>query len=315
MVDTCLKLTFVRSLIMSQNQIRRTGVTPLKRGDAHLDKMSEGFDRNRRCFSSTLAMTLAGAQFGLVRGAKAQSKTPGPPAVKAGEFFPGFSTELIKTSGTTIHVLRKGTGRPLLLHGYPETHLTWRKVAPQLADQFSVIVPDLRGYGESGKPQDGKRHENYSFRAMAQDQVDVMRHYGHERFLVAAHDRGARVAHRLCLDHPDSVEKAASRAMSSELATKLLRLTHSAYRIPRVGAYREPSGDAARPGVEHLEFRERLPQDVSQITLLLTHAIIVGVCTERVVPCCFSPPSLDLPSPANRRPATYRCNRAWVTWD
>jgi haloacetate dehalogenase len=123
-------------------------------------------------------------------------------------YFPDFSAESIKTSGTTIHVLRKGSGRPLLLlHGYPETHLTWHKVAPQLAEQFSVVVPDLRGYGDSGKPQGGERHENYSFRAMAMDQVDVMRHYGHERFLVAAHDRGARVAHRLCLDHPDNVEK------------------------------------------------------------------------------------------------------------
>jgi haloacetate dehalogenase len=122
--------------------------------------------------------------------------------------FPGFWAESIETSETTIHVLRKGAGRPLLLlHGYPETHLTWHKVAPQLAEQFSVVVPDLRGYGASGKPQGGKRHENYSFRAMAMDQVDVMRHYGHERFLVAAHDRGARVAHRLCLDHPASVEK------------------------------------------------------------------------------------------------------------
>jgi haloacetate dehalogenase len=123
--------------------------------------------------------------------------------------FSGFTAETIETGGTTINVLRKGSGRPLLLlHGYPETHLTWRKVAPQLADQFSVIVPDLRGYGDSGRPPDGERHENYSFRAMAQDQVDVMRHYGHGRFLLAAHDRGARVTHRLCLDHPDSVEKA-----------------------------------------------------------------------------------------------------------
>jgi haloacetate dehalogenase len=122
--------------------------------------------------------------------------------------FPGFSAVLIETGGTTIHVLRKGAGPPLLLlHGYPETHVTWHKVAPQLAEHFSVYVPDLRGYGDSGKPQDGERHENYSFRAMAQDQVDVMRHYGHERFSVAAHDRGARVAHRLCLDHPESVKK------------------------------------------------------------------------------------------------------------
>src|SRR5690242_5298286 len=89
----------------------------------------------------------------------------------------GFSAESIETRGTTINVLRKGAGRPLLLlHGYPETHLTWHQVAPQLAEQFSVVVPDLRGYGASGKPQGGERHENYLFRAMAMDQVDVMRH-------------------------------------------------------------------------------------------------------------------------------------------
>jgi hypothetical protein len=88
-------------------------------------------DRNRRSFSRILAMTLAAAQFGPALAASAQFKTQSPPSVQAGEFFPGFSTELIKTSGTTIHVLRKGTGRPLpLLHGYPETHLTWHKVAP-----------------------------------------------------------------------------------------------------------------------------------------------------------------------------------------
>jgi haloacetate dehalogenase len=172
-------------------------------------KTLEDIDPRRRHFFGTVAMVLAAAQFGLVRSVSARSKTAGPPAVNTGEFFPGFSTELVETSGTTIHVLRKGAGRPLLLlHGYPETHLTWHKVAPQLAEQFSVVVPDLRGYGDSGKPQGGERHENYSFRAMAQDQVDVMRHYGHERFLVAAHDRGARVAHRLCLDHPESVERA-----------------------------------------------------------------------------------------------------------
>jgi haloacetate dehalogenase len=174
--------------------------------DSKLSKINP--DR-RGFFSMAAALTLAAAQFGLVRPASAQPKTPALRADKDGGYFPGFSTEQIATSGTTIHVLRKGTGRPLLLlHGYPETHLTWHKVAPQLAERFSVIVPDLRGYGDSGKPHGGERHENYSFRAMAQDQVDVMRHYGHERFLVAAHDRGARVAHRLCLDHPESVEKA-----------------------------------------------------------------------------------------------------------
>jgi haloacetate dehalogenase len=173
-----------------------------------MDSMFDGIDRNRRGFLSGAVLTLAAARLGLVRAASAQSATSGLPAAEPGTFFPGFSAEVIKTSGTTINVLRKGSGQPLLmLHGYPETHLTWRKVAPQLTEQFSVVVPDLRGYGDSGRPEGGERHENYSFRAMAQDQVDVMRHYGHERFLLAAHDRGARVAHRLCLDHPESVAK------------------------------------------------------------------------------------------------------------
>jgi haloacetate dehalogenase len=196
-------------------------------------RMHREIDRNRRRFLSVAALTLAAAQFGLVRPASAQSKAAGRSASNARGFFPGFSTEMVETSGTTIHVLRKGAGRPLLLlHGYSETHLTWHKVAPQLAEQFSVVVPDLRGYGDSGKPQDGERHENYSFRAMAQDQVDVMRHYGHERFLVVAHDRGARVAHRLCLDHPERVEKACLmdiaptltmyRGTNQEFATKYM---------------------------------------------------------------------------------------------
>src|SRR6476620_11228876 len=104
--------------------------------------------------------TLTAAQFGLVRPALAQSKTAGLPASNVEGFFPGFSTEMVETNRTTIHVLRKDAGRPLLLlHGYPETHLTWHKVAPQLAEQFSVVVPDLRGYGDSGKPQGGERHE------------------------------------------------------------------------------------------------------------------------------------------------------------
>ena len=173
-----------------------------------MNRMDEEIDGTRRRFLIMAAFGLAAAKLGLVRSASAQSNAPGLPAVKPEAFFPGFSAEMVRTTGTTIHVLREGAGRPLLLlHGYPETHVTWHKVAPELAERFSVVVPDLRGYGDSGKPQGGERHENYSFRAMAQDQVDVMQHYGHERFLVAAHDRGARVAHRLCLDHPERVEK------------------------------------------------------------------------------------------------------------
>jgi haloacetate dehalogenase len=165
---------------------------------------SSASDLSRRRFLMTGAATALSLQLTESKG----EETSAAHSTVRSDFFPGFSSETIATTGTTIHVLRRGTGRPLLLlHGYPETHLTWHKVAPQLAEQFSVVVPDLRGYGASGKPEGGERHENYSFRAMATDQVDVMRHYGHERYLVLAHDRGARVAHRLCLDHPESVEK------------------------------------------------------------------------------------------------------------
>jgi hypothetical protein len=108
----------------------------------------EGIDRTRRRFLSMAAFGLAAAKLGLVRSASAQSNAPGLPDVEADAFFPGFSAEMVRTTGTTIRVLREGAGRPLLLlHGYPETHLTWHKVAPELAKRFSVVVPDLRGYG------------------------------------------------------------------------------------------------------------------------------------------------------------------------
>src|SRR5215470_18832196 len=133
---------------------------------------------------------------------------PQSPKDIAAKLFPGFVQTEVRTSGAMIPVLHKGEGPPvLLLHGYPETHVTWHKVAPRLAERFSVYVPDLRGYGDSSRPSDGDRHINYSFRAMALDQVETMRHFGHEQFLVGAHDRGARVAHRLCLDFPKSVKK------------------------------------------------------------------------------------------------------------
>jgi haloacetate dehalogenase len=184
------------------------GVAWLKQRDITMERKSPTIGQNRRRFIGMAGGTLAAAQFGLVHSASGQSEPPGGATTETAALFPGFSAESVKTSGTTIYVLRKGTGRPLLLlHGYPETHLTWHKVAPRLAEQFSVIVPDLRGYGDSGKPPGGERHENYSFRAMAQDQIDIMRGYGHDTFLVAAHDRGARAAHRLCLDHPESVDK------------------------------------------------------------------------------------------------------------
>ena len=119
-----------------------------------------------------------------------------------------FDQHSIQTSGATINVLAGGDGPPvLLLHGYPQTHLEWRNIAPQLANEFTVVTPDLRGYGDSSKPESGVDHVNYSKRSMALDQVEVMAALGHDTFAVVGHDRGARVGHRLALDHPDRVTK------------------------------------------------------------------------------------------------------------
>ena len=124
--------------------------------------------------------------------------------------FEGFTTTRLEADGAAIHLRRGGKGPPLLLlHGYPQTHVMWHKLAPALAERFTVICPDLRGYGDSAKPPSGADHFAYSKRAMAADQVAVMKQLGFPRFQVVGHDRGARVTHRLCLDHPDCVERAA----------------------------------------------------------------------------------------------------------
>jgi haloacetate dehalogenase len=126
------------------------------------------------------------------------------------ELFPGFAPHRIDTRETTIHALVGGDGPPLLLlHGFPQTHAMWHRVAPALAQHFTVICADLRGYGDSSKPASDYTHAAYSKRRMAQDMVDVMHHFGHERFRLAGHDRGARVAHRLCVDHPQAVSQVA----------------------------------------------------------------------------------------------------------
>jgi len=108
----------------------------------------------------------------------------------------------IRTSGATINLVTAGKGPPvLLLHGYPETHVMWHKVAPALARDYTVVCPDLRGYGDSSKPKGLPDHSNYSKRAMALDMAEVMTALGHPRFHVVGHDRGGRVAHRLARDH------------------------------------------------------------------------------------------------------------------
>ena len=124
--------------------------------------------------------------------------------------MPGFTLTDIETSGARIRLRHGGNGPPLLLlHGNPLTHASWHKVAPRLAEHFHVVAADLRGYGDSSAPPEEPGSVNYSFRAMAQDQVEVMQSLGHSRFFVAGHDRGGRTTHRMCLDHPDKVIKAA----------------------------------------------------------------------------------------------------------
>jgi len=116
--------------------------------------------------------------------------------------FPGFARWRVRASGATINLVTGGEGPPLLLlHGYPETHAMWHKMAPALAREHTVVCADLRGYGDSSKPRGLPDHSNYSKREMARDMVEVMERLGHERFHLVGHDRGARVAHRLARDH------------------------------------------------------------------------------------------------------------------
>ncbi|WP_428628286.1 alpha/beta fold hydrolase [Sphingopyxis sp.] len=124
------------------------------------------------------------------------------------DLMPGFRWQDVDAGGVRIRAAVGGAGPPLLLlHGHPQTHLTWHKIVPDLAKRFTVVATDLRGYGDSEKLPGGPAHANYSKRAMAADQVAVMAALGFDRFDVVAHDRGARVAHRMALDHPDRVAR------------------------------------------------------------------------------------------------------------
>ncbi len=124
-------------------------------------------------------------------------------------FGEAFTQQRIPVGGAEINLLTGGDGPPLLLiHGYPQTHAMWHRLAPELARHFTVICPDLRGYGDSSKPPGKPDHGNYSKREMARDLAEVMTALGFERFAVVGHDRGARVAHRLALDHPARIERA-----------------------------------------------------------------------------------------------------------
>ncbi len=165
---------------------------------------------DRRELLKQVAAVAAVTSVGRASGVAAQ-EAPGPAGVPPVErFFPGFTRTQVQTGGATINVVKGGQGAPLLLiHGAPQTHITWRLVAPQLAKNYTVIAPDLRGYGDSSKPADTPDHVNYTKRNMALDMVEVMKHFGFDHFPVVGQDRGGRVGHRLALDHPDKVSRLA----------------------------------------------------------------------------------------------------------
>ena len=124
--------------------------------------------------------------------------------------FEGFKRQMVDVGEARINTLTAGKGAPLLLvHGYPQTHVMWHKIAPLLAEGFSVVCVDMRGYGDSSVPATTEDHFSYSKRAVANDLVKVMEKLGHRKFMIAGHDRGGRVTHRLCLDHAERVTRAA----------------------------------------------------------------------------------------------------------
>ena len=138
----------------------------------------------------------------------------------ADDLFPGFEHTWVETdAGVRIHARTGGHGAPLLLlHGHPQTHAIWHRVAPVLAEHFQLVIADLRGYGDSGKPAGDAEHLVYSKRTMARDMLRLMQQLGHRRFAVLAHDRGARVAHRLAADHPEAVSRLALLGIAPTLA-------------------------------------------------------------------------------------------------
>lgn len=159
------------------------------------------------------------------------------------DLFPGFATHLVDTSIGKMFARAGGSGPPLLLlHGYPQTHVIWHRVAPALARRFSLVIPDLPGYGASAAPQADANHAPYDKRSMAKAMVAVMQSLGHERFRLAGHDRGGRVAYRLALDHPARVERMATldivptydmwHAMDRAMAMKIWHWTFLAQPAP-----------------------------------------------------------------------------------
>src|SRR5271155_3739549 len=160
----------------------------------------------RRRLLQQAALAAGAAAFVTQRGAAQTSEMPGWQ-----HFFPsGFRNERIKTSGAEINAVIGGSGPPVLMfHGAPQSLITWRLIAPDLAKDYTLVMCDLRGYGDSSHPDDTPDHRNSSKRPMALDGVEVMKHLGYDQFRMVGHDRGGRVGRRMALDHPDKVLKLA----------------------------------------------------------------------------------------------------------
>jgi haloacetate dehalogenase len=167
-----------------------------------------GNTQTRRRLLQNTAWAAGAAAFVGARAGAQTALTPSeqPPCMR---FFPsGFRNERIKTSGAEINAVIGGSGPPVLLfHGAPQSVITWRLIAPDLAKDFTLVMCDLRGYGDSSKPEDQLKHASQSKRPMALDGVEVMEHLGYRQFSMVGHDRGGRVGRRMALDHPDRVQK------------------------------------------------------------------------------------------------------------
>jgi haloacetate dehalogenase len=187
-------------------------------------------------------------------------------------FFPGFRSFRIPTAGAEINGVVGGSGPPVLfLQGWPQTHLEWRHVAPALAQRFTVVATDLRGYGDSSKPAGGENHAAYSKRALAQDQVEVMRQLGFERFAVVGHDRGGRVACRLALDHPQAVTRLAlldivpTRTVYTQVSKNLATwYFHWFFLIQPEPLPEMLLGGQAEPFLRNFAFRGLIPQAIEE---------------------------------------------------
>ena len=168
--------------------------------------MSEKLNGTRR---QLLRQTALATGVAALAAPKSQAQTAEEPAWKH-LFPPGFRNERIKTSGAEINAVIGGSGPPVLLfHGAPQSLITWRLIAPDLAKDYTLVLCDLRGYGDSSRPEDQPDHSSQSKRAMALDGVEVMQHLGYNQFRMVGHDRGGRVGRRMALDHPDKVLKLA----------------------------------------------------------------------------------------------------------